>query len=300
LKEKVLKIGIAGMGRMGSAMAARLLKLGHELMVWNRTTAKTKTLAAAGAKVAATPKALAEASDLIITMLSDAPAVEAAFDGNDGLLAGTVKGKLFVEMSTLPPPVQQALAEKVRAKSASLIDCPVGGSVAQARDGKLLGFVGGEAADVTRAKPVLDQLCRRLEHVGAVGAGASMKLAINLPLLVYWQVLGEALALVQPLGLDPARVMEIFSDTSGGPNVIKWRGAVLAEALEGKAPDAVSFDIELARKDLRTIVDEAERLGRAAPVTAQALACYNQAMQRGLGPADTAMLVATWVKEGRY
>jgi len=295
-----LKIGAAGMGRMGSAMAARLLKLGHEVTVWNRTAAKTQPLATAGAKVAATPKALAEASDLIITTLSDTPAVEATFGGNAGLLAGAVKGKLFVEMSTLPPPVQQQLAKDARAQGASLIDCPVGGSVAQANDGKLLGFVGGDSADVARAKPVLDQLCRRLEHVGAVGAGASMKLAINLPLLVYWQVLGEALSLVQPLGLNPARVMEIFSDTSGGPNVIKWRGAVLAEALEGEPPDAVSFDIELARKDLRTMVDEAERLGRDAPVTAQALACYNQAMQRGLGPADTAMLVATWVKEGRY
>jgi 3-hydroxyisobutyrate dehydrogenase len=288
------------MGRMGSAMAARLLKLGHEVTVWNRTAAKTKPLAAAGAKVAPTPKALAAATDLIITMLSDAHAVEAAFGGADGFLAGTVKGKLFVEMSTLPPPVQQQLAKEARAKGASLIDCPVGGSVAQTTDGKLLGFVGGEAADVARARPVLLELCRRLEHVGPVGAGASMKLAINLPLLVYWQVLGEALSLVEPLGLDRRRVMDIFADTSGGPNVIKWRGGVLADALQGKAPDAVSFDIELARKDLRTMVEETERLGRGAPVTEQALACYNQAMQRGLGAADTAMLVATWVKEGKY
>ena len=285
---------------MGSAMAARLLKLGHEVTVWNRTAAKAKPLAAAGAKLAPTPKALGATSDLIITMLSDAHAVEAAFGGDDGFLAGEVGGKLFVEMSTLPPPVQQQLARDARAKGASLIDCPVGGSVTQANDGKLLGFVGGEAADVERARPLLEQLCRRLEHVGPVGAGASMKLAINLPLLVYWQVLGEALSLVEPLGLDRRRVMEIFADTSGGPNVIKWRGGVLAEALQGKAPDAVSFDIELARKDLRAMVEEAGRLGRGAPVTEQALACYNQAMQRGLGPADTAMLVATWVKEGKY
>lgn len=295
-----MKIGIAGMGRMGSAMAARLLKLHHEVMVWNRTAEKAKALAAAGAGVAVSPKALAEACDLIITMLSDAPAVDGTYSGSEGFLTGDVTGRLFVEMSTLPPAVQRGLAAKARAKSASFIDCPVGGSVAQARDGKLLGFVGGEAADVARARPMLEQLCRRLEHVGPAGAGASMKLAINLPLLVYWQVLGEALSLVHPLGLDPARVMDIFSDTSGGTNVIKWRGSVLAEALEGRAPQLVSFDIELARKDLRTMVEEAQRLGYASPVTARALDCYDQAVGHGLGSADTAMLVATWVKDGKY
>jgi 3-hydroxyisobutyrate dehydrogenase len=286
---------------MGAAMAVRLLSLGHEVTVWNRTAAKTQPLAAAGARVAATPKALAETADLVITILADAPAVDSAFNGNDnGLLVGNVKGKLFIEMSTLPPVAQQALAETVRAKGAAFIDCPVGGSVTQARDGKLLGFVGGDAADVERARPVLEQLCRRLEHVGPAGTGASMKLAINLPLLVYWQVLGEALSLVKPLGLDPARVMDIFADTSGGPNVVKWRGGVLADALKGKAPDAVSFDIALARKDLRTMVEEAQRLGYAAPVTAEALACYDRAVKGGLGAEDTALLVAQWVKEGKY
>ena len=289
------------MGRMGSAMATRLMKLRHEVAVWNRTAEKSKPLAAAGARVAGTPRALAEAADLVISILADAPAVDSTYgDSDSGLLAGNVKGKLFVEMSTLPPTTQQALAEKTRAKGAALIDCPVGGSVPQARDGKLLGFVGGAGEDVARARPVLEQLCRRLEHVGGVGAGASMKLAINLPLLVYWQVLGEALSLVKPLGLDPARVMDILADTSGGPNVIKWRGGVLAEALQGKAPDAVSFDIALARKDLRTMVEEAQRLGYAAPVTAQALACYDRAVKRGLGAEDTALLVAQWVKEGKY
>jgi len=295
-----VKIGIAGMGRMGSAMAARLLKLGHEVTVWNRTAEKTKPLAVAGAKVAATLRVLAEACDFVITILSDTPAVDGAYNGKDGLLTGNVAGKLFIEMSTLPPTVQQGLAATARTKSASLIECPVGGSVAQARDGKLLGFIGGDASDVARARPVLEQLCRRLEHMGAVGAGASMKLAINLPLLVYWQVLGEALSLVQPLGLDPMRVMEILSDTSGGPNVIKWRGGVVADAIQGKAPDAVSFDIELARKDLRTMVEEAKRLGHSAPVTAQALECYDRAVRAGLGAQDTALLVATWVREGNY
>ena len=138
-------------------------------------------------------------------MLTDAAAIDAAYHGNGGLLGGDVRGKLFVEMSTVRPEVEKALALKLRARGAALIDCPVGGTVGPARDGKLFGFVGGDAADVARAKPVLEQLCRRVEHVGAVGAGASMKLAINLPLLVYYQALGEALSLCRSLVIEPAR-----------------------------------------------------------------------------------------------
>ncbi len=137
-----------------------------------------------------------------------------------------MKGKLFIEMSTVRPETEQALAEKVRAKGAAIVECPVGGTTGPARDGKLFGFVGATDADFARAKPLLEQMCRRIEHVGPAGAGSRMKLAINLPLLVYWQAFGEALALVQPLKLDPKRVIDIFADTSGGPNVLKARGSV--------------------------------------------------------------------------
>src|SRR5438034_622573 len=105
-------------------------------------------------------------------------------------------------------------------------------TVGPAREGKLFGFVGGDEGDVARAKPLLDQLCRRVEHVGPIGAGASMKLAINLPLLVYYQALGEALSLCRPLGLDPARLMDIFADPSGGPNKLKLRWPLTAAALQ--------------------------------------------------------------------
>ena len=102
-----------------------------------------------------------------------------------------------------------------------------------ARDGKLFGFVGATEAEFARAKPLLEQMCRRVEHVGPVGAGSSMKLAINLPLLVYWQALGEALSLVRPLGLEPARLVDIFTDTSGAPNMLKNRAASIATQLAG-------------------------------------------------------------------
>src|SRR5207248_7927549 len=146
---------------------------------------------------------------------------------------------------------------KVATRGAALIECPVGGTVGPAKEGKLFGFVGGAVSDVDRARPLLDELCRRVEHVGPVGAGASVKLAINLPLLVYYQALGEALSLCRPLGLDPARLMDIFADTSGGPNMLKPRGPVIAAALQGKETTPVTFDIDLIRKDLRTMIDEA-------------------------------------------
>lgn len=286
------------MGRMGAAMAGRLLKQGHDVTVWNRTVAKTKPLTDAGAKVAATPADLASGSELILTILTDAAAIDATYRGKQGLLEGAVIGKLFVEMSTVRPEVERELAKSVNAKGAFLIDCPVGGTVGPARDGKLLGFVGGAEMHVARAKPVLEQLCRRIDHCGAVGAGAAMKLAINLPLSVYWQAFGEALTLCKSLGLDPAKLIEIFSETSGGPNTLKVRGPALADALRGKAPDPVTFDIDSIRKDLRTMLEEGRSLGRELPVSARALECYDEASRKGLGPADAVMMTAGFV-DGR-
>jgi 3-hydroxyisobutyrate dehydrogenase len=195
------------------------------------------------------------------------------------------------------PEVEEKLAEKIRAKGGAIVDCPVGGTVGPARDGKLLGFVGGESGDVARAKPVLDQLCRRVEHVGPIGSGARMKLAINLPLLVYWQALGEALLLIKSLGLDPARVMDILSDTSGGPNVLKARGPAIAQALNGEEVAPVTFDVDSIRKDLRTMIEEGRALGAALPVTAQALACFDEASRDGLGPKDASTLPARFVQK---
>ncbi len=289
-----LKIGIVGIGKMGAAIAARLAGLGHEVSAWNRTAAKAQALAPSGIKIAATPRELANGVEVVITILTNAEAIDAAYDGKDGLLAGDVKGKLFIEMSTVRPVTEKALAAKVAARQAALIDCPVGGSVGPARDGKLFGFAGGAAADVARAKPLLDQLCRRVEHVGPIGAGASMKLAINLPLLVYWQALGEALVLCKPLGLDPARVMDILADTSGGPNMLKMRGPAIAKALKSEDTGAITFDIDSIRKDLQTMIEEAQALGSTLPVTARALECFDEAARDGLGKGDATLLPARW------
>jgi 3-hydroxyisobutyrate dehydrogenase len=282
---------------MGTAIGQRLIGLGHELTVWNRTAEKTQALSAAGAKAVATPANVAEDSEVIITILTDAAAIDAAYLGKDGLLSGNVTGKLFIEMSTVRPETERTLAARVRKKGAAFVECPVGGTVGPAREGKLFGFLGSDATDVARARTVLDQLCRRVEHVGLVGAGASMKLAINLPLLVFWQAFGEALALCRPLGLDAARLIDIFSDTSGGPNVLKSRAAVLAAVLQGKDAGPVTIDIDSMRKDLRTMVEEASALGTSLPVTSRALDCYGEASRAGLGQADITAIPIRWMNK---
>jgi 3-hydroxyisobutyrate dehydrogenase len=196
------------------------------------------------------------------------------------------------------PDVERALAARVKAKGAALVECPVGGTVAPAKEGRLFGFVGGEAADVARARPLLEELCRRIEHVGAIGAGASVKLAINLPLLVYYQALGEALSLCRSVGIEPARLIDIFADTSGGPNMLKVRGPAIAATLQGKETAPVTFDVNLIRKDLRTMLEEAADLGASLPLTAQALELYDEAARNGLGASDATMLPAYWLRHG--
>jgi 3-hydroxyisobutyrate dehydrogenase len=285
-----MKIGMAGTGRMGAAIAQRLAGRGHQVTVWNRTADKARAL---GLPVVEDLSRLPETSDIIISILTDASAIEAVYVK---LLSGDVRRKLFIEMSTVRPETEKRLAEKVRAKGAALVECPVGGTVGPAKEGKLFGFAGGDAADVARARPLLDQMCRRVEHVGPVGAGAAMKLAINLPLMVFWQAFGEALSLCEPLGIDPARLMDIFADTSGGPNMLKVRGPAIAAALAGKDPGPATFNVDSMRKDLRTMLEEARALGRALPVTQEALECFDRAARNGLGAADASMLPASWLR----
>ena len=285
------------MGKMGAALAARLAGLDHDVTVWNRTAAKAQALTKTGVKVAATARELAAGAEIVISILTNAEAIAAAYDGADGMLAADVKGKLFIEMSTVRPVTQQALAARIHAKNAAMIDCPVGGTVGPARDGKLLGFVGGAAADVARARPLLEQMCRRVEHVGPIGSGESLKLAINLPLLVYWQALGEALLLCKPLGLDPTRMMDIIADTSGAPNMLKNRAGAIAAALDGKDTGTITFDIDSIRKDLQTMIEEAESLGGTLPVTARALECFDEASRAGMGKGDATLLPVRWAKK---
>ena len=290
-----MQIALAGTGKMGAAMARRLMASGHAVAVWNRTAARAQPLLDEGVTWAASPAALAASADIVLTMLIDEAALDEVYLGADGLLSGPVAGRLFIDMSTVSPAKPQQIGARVQAAGASFLECPVGGSVGPAKEGRLLGFVGGTAEDLARARPVLELLCRRIEHVGPLGAGATMKLTINLPLMVYWQTLSEALSLVQPLGLDPARVVDILADTSGGPNMLKVRGAAIAQALSGQA-GPVSVDVATMRKDMRAMLAQGAELGARLPLTETALRTFEQAAAQGLDAADCTQLPVWWLK----
>ena len=293
-----MKIGIAGTGKMGSAIARRLLQQGHEVHVWNRSPASADVLVAEGAQRAATARDLANTVDATITILTDAAAMDAVYAGPDGLFAANLSGKLMIDMSTVRPHSAEALGAKVKAAGAAFVECPVGGTVGPALEGKLLGFAGGAEADVARARPLLEQLCRRLEHVGPVGAGASMKLAINLPLMVYGQAFGESMSLVQHLGLDPARMIDILSETTGGPNLLRTRGKVMAGALSGGDSGPVTVQLAIMAKDVRTMVEEATSKARKLPVTSAALGALDRAIAQGNGAIDCTHFPVWWLREG--
>ncbi len=294
-----MRVGVAGLGKMGAAIAARLMECGHDVIVWNRSPDKAKPLADAGAIVASSPADLATQAEAIVTILTDAGAIDAVYHGASGLLSGDVSGTLFIDMSTVQPETEVALADKVRGKGAAFVECPVGGTTGPARQGKLFGFAGGTDADVARAKPLLDQMCRRVEHVGEVGAGAAMKLAINLPLMIYWQALGEALALSRHLKLDPARVMDIIADTSGASTAVKNRGPNIAAWLSGGDFGAVTFNLDDARKDIRTMIAQGKTCGVDLPLIERALACFDEASAAGYGQGDGSGQAVYWSRRNK-
>ena len=290
-----MKIGIAGTGRMGTAMSLRLLDKGHDVTVWNRTRDKTKTATDAGALVAATPAALARTSDKIITMLTNASAMQAVYTSDDGLLSAHVAGKLFIEMSTVRGSDHRALAPTVEAAGALLLECPVSGTVKPAREGTLLGFAAGTPKAFAEGRPLLELLCRRVELIGAMGAGASMKLAVNLLLTVFWQGFAEACSLMHPVAIEPERLLDLLADTGIGAPLVKARAAAIAAALEGKPTGPASFDIDFMRKDLREMLQEAQTLGVSLPAAARTLSCFDEASLAGAGKIDGTQYPAWWI-----
>ena len=289
-----MKIGVCGTGRMGAAIGQRLIAVGHEVGVWNRDAKKTKPLTDAGAKLYASPAELAAGSETVIVMLLNDAATEAVYRGPSGLLKAELGGKLLIDMSTLRPATMISVGSSVTRKGAGFVECPVGGSTAPAREGKLLGLVGGTDAYVKRAMPLLEQMCRRIEHVGALGAGSTVKLAVNLPLLVYWQALGESLTICKPLNLPADRLIDILTDTSGAPAAMKGRGPAIAKVLGGAPLGETAFGITAAKKDLATAVQFAASIHAELPVAASALACFEEAEAAGLGDADATTVSVRW------
>lgn len=278
-------VGIAGTGRMGTAFARRLLECGFSVTVWNRNPARMADSLSAGATPAPGLADIA-ACEVILLSLTDAAAVEAVVDG---LIRTGVRGRLVVDTSTVPPERAAALAERLESAQADFVDCPVGGTVAPALKGQLLGFAGGTAAAVDRARPVMEALCRRVEHVGPAGNGARVKLAVNLPLALYWQVLGESLALLRGSGIPAETIVSLIADSSAGPAVLKARAAAVVQTLEGEDQRA-TFDIAGLAKDLSLAGELAGRMGMALPLTDAARQSYDAALNAGLGGFEGASL----------
>ena len=292
-----MKIGIAGTGKMGTAIAARLKSVGHDVLVWNRTEAKAKAALDLGATWCGTARDLIQESDIVLCLLTNEQALDDVYFSAHGLLSAPAPGKLIIEMSTISPDKQAVMAEKAAKVGVKYLECPVGGSIGPAKEGKLIGFVGGSAEDLAMAKPLLEQMCKRVEHVGNHGAGSMMKLAINLPLLVYWHTFAEALSLIQPLGLDPKRVVDIFSETSGGPNLLKNRGAFIAQSLIDGKSDTVNVTLNTVIKDLNAMRTHAQTLDRKLPLTELAMANFEASAKSGLGDADAAEHLVRWLKK---
>ncbi len=285
-------VGICGTGSMGSAMAERLMEEGQQLSVWNRTAKRAQPLLDQGAEFADSPAALAAACDTVISMVLDDDAIAAVYQGEGGLLSADLGGTLIVEMSTIRPETSERVAVGVRGAGGRFVECPVGGSVQPARNGQLLGLAGGEATDVEAARPLLEQLCRRLEHVGPVGAGAAMKLAVNLPLLVYWEAVGEALAIAAGAGIDLSQAADILADTSGTIKVAPGRLPAIVDVVNGDRPNVAAFSMSGMAKDLRLMSEVAAGHKITAPVADAACQCYADAVSDGWGEREGVLLSA--------
>ena len=277
-----MKVGLVGLGRMGSAIAQRLGERGCGVIAWDQNS---KAMAAQGNRVHAvgSPRAVAESADVVLSIITEDKGVRRVFTGADGFLAANVAGKLFVEMSTLQPATHRELAPQVAARGARLIDSPVLGSIPTVREGKLVALVGGEADDVARARSVLDHLTRRVAHLGPNGAGCAMKLAVNLGMAVYLQALAELLALGTSEGLGIDQMLDIFSDAVTATPWLKGKLPVL----RGE-PSDITLDIRTMRKDVLSAIATGARNGVAMPATSGALASLAAAVAGGWGEKDLA------------
>lgn len=276
-------VGFCGLGRMGLPMATRLLDAGHELVVWNRTTERADELVARGARLADPPADLVGQVEVVITMLSDADALEQVVFGHGGL-ATALAGHSFIEMSTVGPDAIRKLAANLPPE-VGLLDAPVLGSIPAATDGSLQIFVGGDAALFERWRPVLEVLgTPRL--VGSQGSGAAMKLVTNLCLGVLMTGLGEALALADGLGLDEATVLDVLAESPIGTTAKSKRTRIES----GHYP--ANFTVSLAAKDLCLIADTAERLGVALEVVPAVRDRFRAAEDGDLGDLDYSAVVA--------
>jgi 3-hydroxyisobutyrate dehydrogenase-like beta-hydroxyacid dehydrogenase len=280
-----VKVGFAGIGRMGLPMARNVQAAGLPLVVWNRTAGRTEPLAADGAEVAREPAELAGA-DVVVTMLADADAVREVVVGS-GLADRLRPGSIVVDMSTIGPAAAQELATTIAAHGAAFLDAPVSGSVSVAESGQLFAMVGGDAEAYERAAPVLDAMTKGHLLLGPAGAGAAMKLAVNAMIAVTNEAIAETLTVASFWGIETERAYDVLaSGALASPFVLYKRNAFLHPETE-----PVAFTASLMRKDVGLARRLADELGVRTPALAAAETVLEDAVRDDLGERDMAVVI---------
>ena len=280
------KVGFIGLGIMGGAMAANLLKAGFDLTVWNRTPGRITPLAEAGAAVADGPADVAARSDIIVTCVSDTPDAEAVILGPGGVIEGARPGALVIDCSTISPEATKTIAARLKERGVHLLDAPVSGGSEGAAKGTLSIMLGGDAAQVTRAMPVLQAMGQTITHVGGQGAGQMAKLVNQVLVVVTMQGVAEALLLAQAGGLDLEQTLAAVGGGAAGSWMLNNRGPQVI-----RRDWRPGFTIDLQQKDLRLVLEAADQLGVPAPATALVFQFYRTLQQRGLGGEGNHALV---------
>ncbi len=275
-------VGFAGLGRMGTAMARRILEAGFPLTVWNRSPERLDALTSLGARAAPTARELAESSDVVITMLADAEALETVLAGDDGALAGLGAGSILVDSSTVGPRAARRFAALSVARGAHWLDAPVSGSTALAEKGELTLMIGGDEEALERADPVFAAFSRKRFHVGPAGAGAAMKVAVQAVVAVLNEAVAESLVLAERAGIVREDAYDVLSAGAvAAPFVLYKRDAFVR-------PDEtpVAFTVDLMRKDLRLVADLADELDVDVAAVRAADEILGRAAARGRGDED--------------
>jgi 3-hydroxyisobutyrate dehydrogenase len=277
-----MRIGIAGFGRMGAAMASRVVSEGHQLAVWNRSPERAAAAAALGARILRTPAALALECDVVLSSLFDDVAVRAVYLGDDGFTSAPLNGRLLIDTSTVAPQMGAELARNVAAAGGRFVDAPVLGTVKPARAGALIALAGGASEDIQAARPVLTLISRAIHTLGPNGAGYAGKLAINLLKGTYWAALGDCLRLGRLFGIDPSAILDVIES---GPGALVELPAKMP-VLRGQQTEP-AFDIIGGLKDMRAIV-AAGGGPESVPVAAGALRAIERAVEGGWAHRDVA------------
>jgi 2-hydroxy-3-oxopropionate reductase len=272
------RVGFIGLGIMGSGMTHNLLRASVDLTVYNRSPERMQPLANAGAATAASPAELAAAVDVVFLCVSDTPDVEQVLLGDDGVLRGAKSGSLVVDMSTISPAATRQLAARLAEEGVAMIDAPVSGGSEGAAKGTLSIMVGGEAADVERARPYLAAMGSAITHLGPIGSGQSCKLVNQILVVVNMLAAAEALVFAEASGLDLERTLEAVGGGAAGSWMLANRGpqAIRRDWRPG-------FTIDLQQKDLRLVLESADQTGAPVLATSVVFQLYRTLQREGLG-----------------